>query len=124
MAAGSVKKLGSFSAVVRPGGRFGRVASDSEQQKRELVAGFCRLVGAQFGAAPQSVSANQLPRRLRQTLARLLAGDSEKQIATALGISRHTVHVYVKALYRRFEVCSRGELLARFVSAPTVAQLE
>ena len=55
--------------------------------------------------------------RLRQTLERLLAGDSEKQIARHLGLSPHTVHVYVKALYRGFGVSSRGELLARFVAS-------
>jgi DNA-binding NarL/FixJ family response regulator len=55
--------------------------------------------------------------RMRQTLDRLLAGDSEKQIAGRLGVSKNTVHVYVKALYRTFNVCSRGELLARFIRA-------
>ena len=52
---------------------------------------------------------------MRQTLERLLAGDSEKEIAVRLRLSPHTVHVYVKSLYRRFGVCSRGELFARFV---------
>lgn len=53
---------------------------------------------------------------MRQVLDRLLAGDGEKQIASRIGCSRHTVHVYVKAIYRRFGVCTRGELLARFVN--------
>jgi DNA-binding CsgD family transcriptional regulator len=53
--------------------------------------------------------------RMRQTLMRLLAGDGEKQIARQLGVSPHTVHVYVKALYRHYDVSSRGELLARFL---------
>ena len=57
--------------------------------------------------------------RMHQTLQRLLAGDSEKQIALRLDRSRHTVHVYVKQLYKRFGVCSRGELLARFVDGST-----
>jgi DNA-binding CsgD family transcriptional regulator len=61
--------------------------------------------------------APHLSRRLRQTLDRLLAGDGEKQIAGHLGLSRHTVHVYIKALYRCFGVNSRGELLARFVAS-------
>jgi DNA-binding NarL/FixJ family response regulator len=34
----------------------------------------------------------------------------EKQIAAELGISQHTVHVYVKQLYRKFGVSSRPEL--------------
>ena len=60
--------------------------------------------------------AGRLPPRTRQVLDRLLAGDSEKQAAQAMGISRHTVHDHVKVLHREFDVASRGELLARFVS--------
>ena len=41
----------------------------------------------------------------------LLDGDAEKQVATKLGLSRHTVHQYVKLLYRELQVSSRGELL-------------
>ena len=50
--------------------------------------------------------------RARQILEALSQGDSEKQIAARLGVSRHTVHDYVKGLYRRFKISSRGELLA------------
>ena len=51
--------------------------------------------------------------RLRQVLACLFEGDSEKQIAARLRISRHTVHEYLRRLHRLFDVSSRGELLAR-----------
>lgn len=51
--------------------------------------------------------------RLSQTLERLMAGDSEKQVAYNLGLSQHTVHGYIKTIYRHFGVSSRGELLAR-----------
>ena len=53
--------------------------------------------------------------RMLQTLRSLLEGDSEKQAAAKLGLSPHTIHVYVKALYKRYNVSSRGELLARWV---------
>jgi DNA-binding CsgD family transcriptional regulator len=56
-----------------------------------------------------------LPPRLRPVLRQLLAGDAEKQVAHKLGLSAHTVHAYTKALYRTFNVNSRGELLAQFV---------
>jgi DNA-binding CsgD family transcriptional regulator len=56
-----------------------------------------------------------LPRRQREVLDRLLRGDSEKQVATALGISSHTVHVYAKQLYRKFGVAARSELMALWV---------
>jgi hypothetical protein len=42
-----------------------------------------------------------------------MKGDSEKQVALALCVSPHTVHVYVKALYRHYGVNSKGELLAK-----------
>ncbi len=59
---------------------------------------------------------------MRQTLDRLLAGDSEKQIARKFELSQHTVHVYVKAIYRGFDVNSRSELLARFVQVPKIVR--
>ena len=67
-------------------------------------------------AAP-AVAAAKLPPRARQTLERLLAGDSEKQAAAHLGISRPTVHQYVTVIYRHFCVSSRAELLARFIGS-------
>ncbi len=54
-----------------------------------------------------------LPPRLQQTLDALAHGHSEKQIAAKLKLSQHTIHNYVKALHQRFNVSSRGELLAR-----------
>jgi DNA-binding CsgD family transcriptional regulator len=83
------------------------------QRKRKLVAEFCRLLGEQIGRGV--TPGHDLPPRLRQTLQGILAGDGEKRIAYRLGLSRNTVHVYVKNLYRHYDVCSRGELLARFV---------
>jgi len=55
-----------------------------------------------------------LNRRLRQTLDGLLRGMSEKELANELALSQHTLHGYVKTLYRRLGVSSRGELHARF----------
>lgn len=55
---------------------------------------------------------SELPTRMRQVLACLLEGDSEKHAATRLDLSPHTVHQYVKRLHRVMRVRSRGELLA------------
>lgn len=60
---------------------------------------------------------HDLPPRLQQTLHELLSGSAEKQIAMKLGLSRHTVHNYVKALHKRFDVSSRGELMAKLGNA-------
>jgi DNA-binding CsgD family transcriptional regulator len=56
--------------------------------------------------------AQALAPRMKQTLDALVDGKSEKEIAQLLGISPHTVHNYVKALHQRFNVSSRGELVA------------
>lgn len=50
-----------------------------------------------------------------QALKHLLNGQGEKQIAALMGVSRNTVHHYVKILHRHFNVNTRGELLALFV---------
>ncbi|MEZ4451937.1 MAG: helix-turn-helix transcriptional regulator [Nannocystaceae bacterium] len=50
--------------------------------------------------------------RARETLDRLLRGESSKEIAAALELSVHTVNQYVKSVFRRFRVGSRAELIA------------
>ena len=94
----------------------GAALSATVAKKRQLIAGFCRLVGEQLGdGKPAPLADRPLSPRERQTLKLLLAGDSEKQIARKLSLSPHTVHVYVKSIYKRFNVSSRGELLARWI---------
>lgn len=68
------------------------------------------------GIAPTNLH-ESLCRRERQTLELLLTGASEKEIAAQLGLSVHTVHQYVKAIYRRFDVTSRAQLMARSLRA-------
>lgn len=92
-------------------------------QRREMLAQLCRLIGRHLkgeslAEKPPHVIPAPLPHlapRVKQTLRYLLEGDSEKQIARKLNISPHTVHVYVKRLYRDLGVSSRGELLSKFV---------
>jgi DNA-binding CsgD family transcriptional regulator len=125
------KAAGAFPEV-EPVGRV--------EVKRALLADFCRVwgdrvngakppsvkTGAKSGDAPRSgppVQGNPpsgqldrpMSRRLRQTLDLLLAGEGEKQVALKLGISQHTVHDYVKGVYRLFGVNTRAELLALWV---------
>jgi DNA-binding CsgD family transcriptional regulator len=72
------------------------------------------LIGPRLAMADEP-SASELSPRLQQTLRCLLDGLSEKQIADQLGISPTTVHEYVTALYRRFSVNGRAELMARWI---------
>jgi DNA-binding CsgD family transcriptional regulator len=74
---------------------------------RELA----RLIGGALASSSEPAPDDLSP-RLRQTLSCLIEGDSEKEIAARLNISPITVHQYVTALYRRFGVRSRGQLLA------------
>jgi DNA-binding CsgD family transcriptional regulator len=73
-----------------------------------------RLIGRPLVSATEP-STDKLSPRLRQTLACLLEGDSEKQVAARLGLSQPTTHQYVTALYRHFGVGSRAQLLAMFM---------
>jgi DNA-binding CsgD family transcriptional regulator len=60
-------------------------------------------------------SPGELSSRQRQVLRCLLEGDGDKQAAARLGISRFTVNVHTKAIFRHFGVQGRAELLARWV---------
>ena len=105
--------------------KLSRQETEEEQarRQREILAGFCRLLSESvLGKEPGRTSPGQgmqavppLSPRVRQTLELLLAGDSEKQIAAKLKISQHTVHDYVKRVYRQFGVGTRAELLALWV---------
>lgn len=72
------------------------------------------LVGIRLATEDQ-FSRDGLSKRLRDTLSLLLEGQSEKQVATVLGLGTRTVHDYVTRLYQHFQVCSRAELLAYFI---------
>ena len=65
----------------------------------------------------------QMSPREREILLMLLAGDSEKQIASNICRSVHTVHTFVRQIYRHFNVSSRGELMAQFVDKAVVESL-
>jgi DNA-binding CsgD family transcriptional regulator len=72
------------------------------------------LIGRSLVSAMEP-NLDTLSPRLRQTLACLLEGDSEKQVAARLGLSPATTHQYVTALYRHFGVRSRAQLLAHIL---------
>jgi DNA-binding CsgD family transcriptional regulator len=65
---------------------------------------------------------SSLSPRLRDVLGGLLEGNSEQQIADRLGLTRNTTHQYVKAVYRRFGVNARAELMAAFIRLPKSLQ--
>jgi FixJ family two-component response regulator len=64
---------------------------------------------------PAKEKISKLTPRQRDVISLLLAGDSLKEIAQKLGLSKHTVGDYVKEIYKHFSVSSRAELLAQFI---------
>jgi DNA-binding CsgD family transcriptional regulator len=85
-----------------------------------------RQVGQHIAACPPPPPAPPCPdlsERHRQVLAELLTGRSEKQIASQLGVSRHTVHVYIKKLHKVYQVSSRCELLSLWIAPESAAVL-
>lgn len=112
-------RLGNINALLRATQTSQSRNSDQIRRKRQMVADLCKLLGGQKLAASRSSQISgikpPLSARQHQTLEALLGGDSEKQVARKLSISQHTVHVHVKTIYKRLDVSSSGELLARFV---------
>jgi DNA-binding CsgD family transcriptional regulator len=88
---------------------------DYSSRERRLLQFFHTELGPLIGRALVSATEptpDTLSPRLQQTLACLLQGDSEKQVAARLGLSPVTAHQYITTLYRRFGVRSRAQLLA------------
>lgn len=118
------------SALLRVADTTSPQTRRDSRESRRLVVDFCRLMlGEKLLADDRSTTSVVTPRghaqqlerplapRVQQTLTLLLQGEGEKQIARILNLSKHTVHVYVKSLYKAFDVCTRSELMARFVNA-------
>jgi DNA-binding NarL/FixJ family response regulator len=97
LAVAQVEDGASFS----PGGR--RLIFLLYSELRELWS----LPPAVGSAADQ-----QLSHRQRQVVSMLGSGLSEKEIASRLELSPHTIHHYVRNLYQRFSANTRIELLA------------
>lgn len=109
----SVEILGSgrVSAVTATRALRQRAFSDEDANLLDLFhEEYARLVEPPRGAEEASPA---LSPRAREVLRELLRGGSEKEIAGALGISRETVHGYVKTIYAAHAVSTRAELLAR-----------
>jgi DNA-binding CsgD family transcriptional regulator len=70
-----------------------------------------------YAPKPRVPELDALAPRLKPVLRCLLQGDAEKQVATKLALSPHTVHCYAKHIYRALDVNSRAELLAKYARA-------
>jgi two-component system response regulator DesR len=67
-------------------------------------------------AEPQVAPSRDLSGRERQVLALVASGATNREIATELHLSPHTVKEYVSAVYRKLEVRNRAEAVKRAAS--------
>jgi DNA-binding CsgD family transcriptional regulator len=81
---------------------------------REAHAALAPLIGGALARFSEPSPMDLAP-RVREVLGCLLEGDSDKQIAARLGMSKFTVNQYTKLIYTHFSVSSRAELLARWI---------
>ncbi|MBO6738678.1 MAG: helix-turn-helix transcriptional regulator [Phycisphaerales bacterium] len=91
---------------------------DFTNRERVIVSMLHMIINQEIGtylAAADEPKLATLTKRRREVLERLLMGDSEKQIAFHFDVARATIHDHVLAIYRHFDVSSRGELLAKFI---------
>ena len=98
-------------------GNSNRRAALPRYVMRQKLAAACQSMLNEV--APRKLSlelTRALSPRMRDTLQLLLAGDSEKEVAAKLNLSPHTVHIHVKKLYKRLDVSSRAELMAKCLS--------
>lgn len=88
--------------------------SDRDTALAGLIAGaLTPLFDARLAERQAHSVIRQLTPRMRDTLAGILRGGSEKTIAEELQLSKHTVHEHMKRLHLAFGVSTRTELLAR-----------
>lgn len=85
---------------------------------RHVLLYLSRQIGPLVGgplAGMREKRPSDLSPRLRQTLACVLEGDTDKQIAARLAISGHTAKQYVRMLLDYFQTKTRTELMARWI---------
>jgi DNA-binding CsgD family transcriptional regulator len=78
------------------------------------MAALAPMIGGPLSGSIEP-SPTDLAPQVRRVLRCLLEGDSDKQIALRMRLSRHTVNQYTKVIYRHFRVRGRSELMARWI---------
>jgi DNA-binding NarL/FixJ family response regulator len=99
--------------------------------RKELFAWFCvhsrnelvcspavRAYAQAWMTRASTPSVSSLSAAAAATLYFLCCGLSEKEVALQLGCSEPSVHAHTKRLYRKFDVSSRAQLIARYYCLP------
>lgn len=96
------------------GGSFGARQHETLELLMDATADWQRRALNGHGLFREQKS---LSPRERDILGELLTTAPEKQIAAKLGLTVRTTHQYVTSVYRKMQVHSRAELMARFFNA-------
>ncbi len=91
--------------------------TDLHQGGAPMSSSVARRVVKFFGQKSQPHSeATGLSSREREILDLLVEGRANKEIADRLDISVHTVRMFIRRIYKKMHVHSRGEAVARFLN--------
>ena len=94
--------------------RFHLLADEQEKAPDENLSGLStHFVPSKTNAHPERSKGLSVAQS--RVLELLLMGLQEKEVATKLEVSLHTVHNHVKQIYKKLGVSSRAELLALFI---------
>ena len=88
-------------------------------EREKAIVHLLHAHAPQVYAAPRRATEPKLERlapRLQPVLRYLMQGNSDKEIAVKLQLSRHTIHRYAQAIFAELGVHSRSELLARYAT--------
>jgi DNA-binding CsgD family transcriptional regulator len=110
------------SAELRPGQQlqFGSVQLAIAQTASDLAPVDADLETQSVNVEMQPTDSGKVPLSAaeRRVFDLMLSGLSEKEVAHRLDISPNTVHCHIRKIYEVLGVCSRAELMARFIRPP------
>lgn len=84
-----------------------------------MTSNIARKVVQAFQSEPKSKSVEQLSKRESEVLALLAQGYLYKEIASAIGTSVSTVNSYIRRIYEKLQVQSRGQAVALYANLIT-----
>lgn len=100
-------------SVLRIGPHFSAITAWRASAFNENAMILLELIHPEVAWIFEGAAGRTVPASIDSVLRLMLEGRKEKEIATELGKSEHTVHAHVKRVYRHFGVNSRSQLLVR-----------
>ncbi|MEQ1905602.1 MAG: FHA domain-containing protein [Pirellulaceae bacterium] len=84
-----------------------RLIELDESSKQDTMSRKLAVNSLNPSLIPKDISPSEM-----EVLNSLIEGLGERQIASRLVLSRHTIHNHIRSIYRKFRVHSRAELMA------------